>query len=119
MRVVTTSGDNTVRLDVPSTAELEKIAQISPAVLVWTRAVAGLRFRQDGELEVIPEDERRKILQETELPLGPWTELAAWLKTSTPNRTLSLRSKVTLWQMAERERDFGSRASLGIGATVL
>jgi hypothetical protein len=32
--------------------------------------------------------------------------LAAWLKTRGPQRTISPRSKVTLRQIAERERDF-------------
>jgi hypothetical protein len=38
--------------------------------------------------------------------LGLWADLAAWLQTRGPERTISPRSKVTLRQIAERERDF-------------
>ena len=38
--------------------------------------------------------------------------VGAWLKTRGPERKLSPKSKVTVRQVAERERDFGSRESL-------
>ncbi|MCY2991069.1 MAG: WD40 repeat domain-containing protein [Planctomycetota bacterium] len=115
-RVVTASEDQTARVwDVPVAVERDEIAQISSNVIAWARAVAGLRFKENGELEIIPDHERRKVLEQSNLPPGPWAKLAAWLQTTGPERKLSPKSKVTLRQVAERERDFlpSSRASLG------
>ena len=111
-RVFTTSVDTWERDNSTRAWEIPLELKVTPAVLNWARAVAGLRFRNDGELEVIPDDERRKGLAETKLPPGPWAELATWSRTTGPDRKLSPQSKVTLRQIAERERDFGSRASL-------
>ena len=113
LRVLTACADGTARVwDLPSQQELGEIARITPAVIVWARAVAGLRFKEQGELEVIPRDERQKTLDEPRLPAGPWAELAKWLNTTGPHRLVRPKSKVTVRQVAERERDFGSRASL-------
>jgi hypothetical protein len=112
-RIVTASRDGTARVwEIATTEMRRRIAHDSSKVLVWARAIAGLRFNDDGELEVIPDDDRRKILHVTQLPPGPWADLAAWQQTSGPEATLSPNSKVTFRQVAENERDFNSIESL-------
>lgn len=111
--MVGTKSDGEI-LRVWEVATNQDLTEVSPAVLDWAEAIAGLRFGDDGALQVIPDDERRKVLDAPDLPPGLWADLAAWLKTRGPERTISPRSKVTLRQIAERERDFlpSSRESL-------
>ena len=112
-RVVTSCSDGTARVwELPTPAEYQEIAAVTPAVLDWARALAGHEFNDDGELQIIPLPERQAALATPELPPGPWTELEQWLKSSGVNRRLSPGSTRTLREIAERERDFGTRASL-------
>lgn len=112
-KIVTASSDMTARIwDVGTDEERAKMVPISPLVLDWARAIAGLRFGKDGELQIIPLMERQPTVTSAGLPTGPWAELAQWLNTRGPNRKLSPDSPHTLRQIAERERDFGWRKSL-------
>lgn len=84
---------------------------ISPVILRWATARAGLRFRDDGELVPITEKERDQLMT-LALPAGPWADLQASLSARGPERRVGCRSDITARQAAERERDFGSVESL-------
>jgi tetratricopeptide (TPR) repeat protein len=112
-KVVTASGDHTARIwNLAATDEHSQDAQVTPAVLDWARKVAGLRFSEDGDLQVIPLADRQATRAAPKLSAGRWADLATWLTTRGPNRKLSPKSPHTLREIAERERDFGSRESL-------
>ncbi len=83
---------------------------VPPAVLAWARGIAGVRHRE-GKLEAMLNNDRQVLLS-TALPSGPWAELKVWLESNGPQRKLTPRSKVTVREIAERERDFNSRESL-------
>jgi WD40 repeat protein len=112
-RVITAGWDGAGRIwEVRSAEERKEIVKISREILDWAQAISGLRFTEDGELRTIPWDETSVDRKVAALPPGPWADLAAWLRTSGPQQTLSPKSKRTLREVAERERDFGSRESL-------
>ena len=108
-RIAIQLNDRIVLWDVGMGVEAK---QISPDVIAWTQAVAGLRFDDNGELETIPNDMRRAVLQSPNLQAKSWADMAAWLGARGSHRTISPRSKVTLREIANRERDFGSLDSL-------
>jgi hypothetical protein len=118
---------------VPTAREEEQLSRISPAVLQWARAVAGLTFDDDGEYKVIPDRLRRDTIMRATLTPGPWATLASWVKADDvetandpkvpgelaqkrtapqPERRISPASKRTRRQIAEQERDFGGTGSL-------
>lgn len=94
---------------------------VPPSVVRWINGRVGLRFQDDGELALIPESER-DTLTKTPLPAGPWADLETWLKSSGADRPFGWRSKRTVRQVAESERDFGSvesvKAALQLDPTV-
>ena len=60
--------DGTARIwDVGTKEEVSQITQEAPLVLDWARAVAGLRFSEDGDLQVIPLAERQATLTSPKL----------------------------------------------------
>lgn len=111
-RIVTTSDNNLTRVwEVAGQSELEAIRDITPAVLSWASAWGGMRLRENGDMEPIPQHERNKLAA-SKLPKGPWKDLDDWLGTSGPHRQAGLRSTLTVRQIAERERDYESVESL-------
>ncbi len=113
MQIITASVDATARVwNVGEPSDLFGQAEISPEILEWATCVAGMRFNNQGELTVIPDQERMSGIAQTHLPSGCWADLASWLNASGPNKTNFPNSKTTVRQIAERERDYGSIASL-------
>ena len=79
----------------------------------FCEALSGLRFSDVGELNPIPADERRQLLDQLreQRPTGDWWDtLRQWY--FSPNRTVSPHSSQTMRVIAERERDHGTRESL-------
>lgn len=106
-RVVSATQDHTIRVWRTRTiAEAEAIAVIDSAVIDWARNLAGLSFNEDGEIYVIPDEERVRSMLRAELPPGPWSELKTWIGTPGPDRKVCAKSGVTFRQLAVRERDF-------------
>ena len=118
-KVLTASKDHTARLwYLPSPAILSGLSLASDdvAVLVpWLEAYCGIRFGDDGEMQVIPLDERLAGVRLTSRLPGIWRSLAIWLMDPSPDRPLSIYGGCTIRQTAERERDYqeeGTVASL-------
>jgi WD40 repeat protein len=84
---------------------LDAIGQVSPGVWGWACALAGLRFDEHNELQLIPPTERRAALASAELPPGPWAELARWLNAPAPARTFHPDSRRAPRQLPDRKRD--------------
>ena len=76
------------------------------------RGFVGLRFNSDGELETVPYGDRWAEISTPNLPSGPWSELAHWINSPAPGRTLSPTSTHTLREIAERERDFNGNGTI-------
>ena len=133
-KIITASADKTARVwAVPTAQEQDQVSHISPAVLQWARAVAGLTFDDDGEYNAIPDRLRRDTIMRASLAPGPWATLARWVKAEDldtadgskepgemaqkqkappAGRNISPASKRTRRQIAEQERDFGGTGSL-------
>jgi hypothetical protein len=112
-KIVTATQERVVRVwPARSEAESEKIPTVNAAVISWARNLAGLGFKENGELYVIPDGERLPIIASSSLPPGPWTDLAAWINTPAPHRKIDPKSKFTTRQIAERERDFDGDGNL-------
>ena len=104
---IVTTGAETARIwNILTKAELDAQGVITSEILAWARNLSGLRFSENGELHLIPDHERIAAITSTALPVGPWTDLARWINTPAPQRTIDPKSKITLRQIAERERDF-------------
>jgi WD40 repeat protein len=103
MRVVTTAGEVAYFWD-----SIFSSPRVTPAVLAWATGVAGLRFRDDGEMEIVPASERIEIVSQPNLLPPEWGALAEWVIASDLDRPVSVTSRFTARQIAERERDFSS-----------
>ncbi|HEY5891906.1 MAG TPA: hypothetical protein VIT91_01630 [Chthoniobacterales bacterium] len=111
--IITACSDQTARIwQFPEDERGQKINNITSGVIAWARAIAGLTFGEDGELEIIPYEKRMETLRAPGLPDGPWADLAKWMNTPREQRTLSPQSTHTIQEIAEREREFGSIESL-------
>ncbi|MES2466494.1 MAG: WD40 repeat domain-containing protein [Verrucomicrobiota bacterium] len=112
-RIVTAGGDNTARVWWMLTPDESKaLPSTTPRTIAWARAMAGLRFNEDGELGRIAESDRFVSLTNPDLPSGSWAELARWINTPVPHRTIDPKSALTLRQIAERERDFDGNGTV-------
>lgn len=78
----------------------------------WAYAVAGLRFNEKGALGRLAPDDRCKLLAVPHPGDDPWARLARWVATPTEQRTIHPNSTRSRREIAEREREFGSAASL-------
>jgi hypothetical protein len=76
------------------------------AVLKWSQHISGLRYSENGELEVVPNAERRTAILTPRLPAGDWQRLAEWIATPAPKRSIHPLTALTRRQVAESERDF-------------
>ena len=102
-RVVTVSDDNTARVWDVATGR----PAITDSVLNWAQAIAGLRYASDGELEEIPHDERMSLLlRAKDTPPPEWKNVADWVLDTPMEQPFHVKSRHTLRQLAERERDF-------------
>ena len=112
-RIVTAHYDNTARVwRILTKAESKAIPSITPEILAWAGNFSGLRFGEDGELHLIPDEERLAAISNPALPAGPWADLAKWINTPAPQRTIDPKSRFTLRQIAERERDFDGNGTV-------
>jgi WD40 repeat protein len=95
-----------------TTKDSETIPMVTPQILAWAQSFSGFRFTEEEELEVIPEGERLAGITTHGLPPGPWADLATWINTPAPLRTIDPKSSVTLRQIAERKRDFDGEGTV-------
>ncbi|MDR3403246.1 MAG: protein kinase [Chthoniobacter sp.] len=110
-RIVTTSQDKTARVwDEQSLLHLE--SETPEWVSKWAQAVSGFRFDADGAIEPMPAQERIKLLYASHPGDDPWSRLARWVAIDPTKRTIDPDSPHTCREIAERERDFGSKESL-------
>ena len=111
-KVITGGEDKTARI-------WEMASILSPPIPVegwvreWLRAVAGYRFTEDGEIVPIPIGERMAILDIVHHGDDAWSRLSRWVATPAERRFIHPDSTRTLTEVAERERDFGTREGLG------
>ena len=110
-RIVTASSDNTARVWDAGTV-LQLPLPVPEWVLQRARAIAGLEFDADGQMNSIPADQRLTILYEPVLGDDSWAKLARWVVLPANERTLTPESKFTCRQIAERERDSGFKEGL-------
>ncbi len=75
-------------------------------------AIAGLEATVDGKLRSLPTEERWAILREYVPDHDRWGSLARWLAMPAAEQPLVPDSKLNRRQVAERERDHGSKESL-------
>lgn len=75
-------------------------------------AIAGMELSEDGELTALTEDNRCSVLFEERTGSDHWARLARWLVLPARERTLTPDSGVTVREIAERERDSGTREGL-------
>jgi hypothetical protein len=78
----------------------------------WASAVAGWRFDPYGRMQPIPAAERFRSLEAPRAGNDAWAGLARWVATEPRKRTTHPESPNTNRQIAERERDVGTQASL-------
>ena len=125
-RIVTTSADDTARVwdawsDRPMRSDGgTRIASHPPLILPkadwlmrFCEALSGLRFSEGGDLNPIPADERREALAGLRKKGATglwWDSLRQWY--FDPQRTVSPEAPQTMREIAERERDRGTRESL-------
>jgi WD40 repeat protein len=96
-------------------AESAAIVAITPGILGWARSFSGIRFSEDGELHLIRDEERLATMTAVALPDGPWADLAKWINTPSPQRSIDPKLNITLRQIAERERDYTWPKGVGEG----
>lgn len=110
-RIVTLGSDDTARVwDAPTVASPKGL--VPEWAMRWATAVSGFEFSEKGELGVISHEERQKIFEDMPSGDDAWSNLARWLVLPSDKRTLTPDSRFTLRQIAEQERDFGSKESL-------
>ena len=112
-RILTVSGDKLARVwRILTMEESKAIPSVTTEILAWARNFAGLRFSEDGEFHLIPDEERIAAITNPVLPAGPWADLAKWINSPMPYRTIDPKSKFTFRQIAERERDFDGNGTV-------
>lgn len=101
-------------------AESDAVGSITPGILSWARNLSGLRFDEDGELHLIPDEDRIVAITTPDLPAGPWADLARWINTPAPKRTIDPKIGFTLRRIAESERDHTESTGIDkpIGASI-
>jgi WD40 repeat protein len=110
-RIVTASHDRTAR--VWEMEQMFHLPSVTPEwVREWARVLAGWKFDSDGMIQVVAGTERTRILSTPHEGDDPWSRLAKWLTTDSRKRTTHPDSTHTCREIAERERDFGSKESL-------
>jgi hypothetical protein len=93
--------------------EFHQDGPIPIPVLDWAEAIAGVRFTNDGKLEVVPAAERdRAFTAAKTLRHHRWSKLITWLGSEGVHTPVHPFSPTTLRQIAERERDFRTQASV-------
>jgi WD40 repeat protein len=110
-RILTASNDKTARLwELKSLLGLP--AEPPEWVREWARAVAGLTFNADGVMQSLPAEDRVRILYAPHDRDDPWARLARWVAADPAKRTIHPDSPHTCREIAERERDYGTKESL-------
>ncbi len=83
-----------------------------PRALEWAYAISGIGFGPTGELVEVGVDERLRIINDPEIPPGPWKELADWIAMPENERPVVPGSDRSIRSVAMAERDFNSLESL-------
>ena len=110
-RIVTASDDKTARVwDVKGM--LRPPVPVPEWMLQRARAIAGLSFDADGQMQTIPDQQRLTTLLEPPPGIDPWSMLARWLVVPASEGSFTPNSKFTRRQLAERERDSGLKEGL-------
>ena len=110
-RIVTASADRTARIwDVRM--DLRLLIPAPQWVREWAQALPGLHFDADGVLQPLSGLKRLEILSLRHQGNDPWSRLAQWMAMEPGQRTIHPGSSRTCREIAERERDFGSREAL-------
>ena len=59
-------------------------------------------FKVAADVVAVGQDERLAAIANPVLPAVPWADLARWINTPVPQRTMDPKSKLTRRQIAER-----------------
>jgi WD40 repeat protein/serine/threonine protein kinase len=109
---ILTKGTQIVRLW--NLGSMLRLPEVTPGwVTDWARAIAGQGLNPEGAIKNISGEERIKMRYAPHEGDDPWSRLARWLATDPRKRTVSPDSTQTARQIAERERDFASKESVG------
>ncbi len=109
--LLTASLDETARLW-PVRTMLNPPLPVPPWFLERARAIAGLKFKNDGEMEPISLAQRLAVIHAPVEGDDAWARLARWMVQPARERKSTPDSQFTCRELAERERDFGSPTSL-------
>jgi hypothetical protein len=109
-RIITASGDKTARIWSVEIADSSVGSHLpSSSAIAWAHQALGLRYRDDGTLELIPGDERLATLQRLPESNDRWRDLSEWMNADPLTRPIVVGASLSTAQIAIRERDFALR----------